>query len=198
MDATTGVAKGFIIATSPYVVTSSDRLGIKIIACTLSGENYLNWSRLMTNALRKKKFGFTDGSSSVACIENAKTLWDDLKERFSEGFVIASAVTYEDSELWDKRLGHPSHGLVFEVVDDYSQANDQGATLHLSSLIRTEWREWTRWLLPPLRSQTGPTGNIVGEEVVGLKLLSAADGIESSFCLPLQRVMDLRLQKELS
>ncbi|PKI67306.1 hypothetical protein CRG98_012323 [Punica granatum] len=59
------------------------------------------------------------------------------------------------------------------------------AKLHLSSLIKTEWWEWTRWLLPPLRLQTGPTGNIVGEEVIGLKLLSGADGIESSFCLPL-------------
>ncbi|PKI65410.1 hypothetical protein CRG98_014149 [Punica granatum] len=137
MDANTRVRNGSIIAASPYAVTSSDGLGIRIIACTLNGENYLTWSRLMTNALRaKNKLGFIDGSirkpaegdanelqwimcnsmvvawitntldqdlqSSVACIENEKNLWDDLKERFLEEGESVAKYYSNLKVLWDE------------------------------------------------------------------------------------------------
>ncbi|PKI63508.1 hypothetical protein CRG98_016175 [Punica granatum] len=105
---------------SPYTVSSSDGPGNQLISCTLNGENYLTWSKLMWTALiAKNKIAFVNGTiqkpnegdanyqqwvtcnsmvvawlsnsvdqelrPSVACIQNAKTLRDDLKERFSQG-----------------------------------------------------------------------------------------------------------------
>ncbi|KAI4304753.1 hypothetical protein MLD38_040225 [Melastoma candidum] len=48
---------------SVYLLSSSDSPGNILIACRLNGENYLTWSRAMTNALRaKNKLSFIDGT----------------------------------------------------------------------------------------------------------------------------------------
>ena len=47
---------------SPYYLCSSDHPGNIISSVSLNGNNYGNWSRLVTNALKSKnKLGFVNG-----------------------------------------------------------------------------------------------------------------------------------------
>ena len=50
---------------SPYYLTSADHPGNVISPVILNGENYNNWVRIVTNALKsKQKYCFVDGSLS--------------------------------------------------------------------------------------------------------------------------------------
>ncbi|XP_048140718.1 uncharacterized protein LOC125316437 [Rhodamnia argentea] len=63
-----------------YRLESSDGPGNVLIACNLNGDNYLTWSRAwLFNTMEK------DLQSTVAYAMDAKELWDDLKEQYSEG-----------------------------------------------------------------------------------------------------------------
>ncbi|XP_072054469.1 uncharacterized protein [Arachis hypogaea] len=85
---------------SPYDLNASDNPGNIITQVQLRGKNYDEWARAVKISLRaRKKWGFIDGThtepgkdapeledclrTTVAYAENAKTLWKDIKERFS-------------------------------------------------------------------------------------------------------------------
>ncbi|XP_074318099.1 uncharacterized protein LOC141654886 [Silene latifolia] len=105
---------------SPYFLSTSDKLGDKVIQVLLNGDNYDEWSVKFRGAMRtRKKTGFLDGSikkpadssddledwymvnamivnwifnviepslgSSITYVDEAKTLWDDIEQRFSVG-----------------------------------------------------------------------------------------------------------------
>ncbi|XP_019051438.1 PREDICTED: uncharacterized protein LOC109113943 [Nelumbo nucifera] len=48
---------------SPYFLSSSDRPGMMLVSCPLTGDNYPMWQRAIINALKaKNKLVFVDGS----------------------------------------------------------------------------------------------------------------------------------------
>ncbi|GKV28762.1 hypothetical protein SLEP1_g37773 [Rubroshorea leprosula] len=69
---------------SPYFLHSSDDPGRVLVMTLLTGENYHMWRRSMHNALfAKNKMGDLQGS--VAYVESAAEVWNDLHEHFSQG-----------------------------------------------------------------------------------------------------------------
>ncbi|PKI33743.1 hypothetical protein CRG98_045865 [Punica granatum] len=80
-----------------FTVNPSNYTGVSLINCKLNGSNYLTWSRAMLTALiAKNKVRMIDGSvprpsegdpnrANVTCATVAQTLWEDLRERYSQG-----------------------------------------------------------------------------------------------------------------
>ncbi|XP_017431848.1 uncharacterized protein LOC108339219 [Vigna angularis] len=66
---------------NPFYLHLGQNLGLTLISQVLNETNYASWSRNMRRALlSKNKIG-----ESVRYVEDAKELWEELKERFSKG-----------------------------------------------------------------------------------------------------------------
>ncbi|CAA0821435.1 Unknown protein [Striga hermonthica] len=70
---------------SPLYMYPSDSTGTPLTQIILTGENYSTWAKVVRRALEaKNKAGFVDGVVHAA---DARAMWDELKERFSQGNV---------------------------------------------------------------------------------------------------------------
>ncbi|KAL4198479.1 hypothetical protein AMTRI_Chr03g140400 [Amborella trichopoda] len=76
--------------TSPFHLTNNDNLSNILISHILEGENYPQWTRAMTTALRaKNNLSFVDDIAySISYETTAQGMWDDLKDRFSRIFKL--------------------------------------------------------------------------------------------------------------
>ncbi|PKI78821.1 hypothetical protein CRG98_000781 [Punica granatum] len=72
--------------TSPYFVNYSDNPGVALIPAVLDGQNCQTWAKATIRALEaKNKTGFIDGSGAVVHANDAKMMWDEIKQQFARG-----------------------------------------------------------------------------------------------------------------
>ncbi|CAA0824780.1 Unknown protein [Striga hermonthica] len=70
---------------SPLYMYPSDSKGTPLTQIILTGKNYSTWAKAVRRALdAKNKAGFVDGVVHAA---DARAMWHELKERFSQGNV---------------------------------------------------------------------------------------------------------------
>ncbi|XP_019416416.1 PREDICTED: uncharacterized protein LOC109327706 [Lupinus angustifolius] len=109
---------------SPYYLSPNENPGVVLVSGLMNGENYHPWSRAMTMALKtKNKLAFVDGSlpkppphdqmcaiwnrfQSVLQMNNAKEIWDDLKERYHQGVIFR--ISELIGEMHSARQGNAS------------------------------------------------------------------------------------------
>ncbi|PKI51701.1 hypothetical protein CRG98_027864 [Punica granatum] len=110
---------------SVYTVNPSDYTGVSLINCKLNGSNYLTWSRAMKTALIAKN------KSSVACATVAQDLWEDLRERYSQG----------------------NDTRVYQLKAEIGSSKQEGMTVsRYYSRLKTLWDELENYLETPMCS----------------------------------------------
>ncbi|CAO2824708.1 unnamed protein product [Amaranthus hypochondriacus] len=102
--------EGKLDPSSPYYLASGDQPGNLITHVPLRGDNYLQWSRAMTLALKaRRKFGFIDGTITQPSEKKQFLDWETNNSMLVSWMLrsmepkVASSLPYYDNakQLWN-------------------------------------------------------------------------------------------------
>lgn len=141
---------------SPYLLSSSDNAGIPLVSYTLTRTNYSIWAWAMKNSSQAKNMlGFIDGTlrwsdpsapeasswricnftAIVAYVDDAKVLWNNLRERFSQGnapriYQLKNQMSLLRQDGLSIASFSAKMGALWDKLENYARARDRtcGAT----------------------------------------------------------------------